>query len=340
MRPREVALALCVVLLWGGSFTVIKLGLQDVPPMLLGALRYLLSAFPALLWFARPRVPWRWWLAYGFSVGVGQFALLFWAVRLGLPAGVASVALQTQAFFTMLFAAAFLGEALRPAMVSGLLIAAAALALLVQPALSGSAAISPWAHVLVLGAASCWAASNIVLRKAARATPGFDMMAFIVWTSLIPPLPFALLSWATGERVAWHGAWPQLSGLAWASVLYLAVGGTLLGNGIFSWLLTRYPAGRIASFTLLVPVAGLGIAVLGTGETLSTTQWLACGLVVLGLVVSVGPRGVFRGVAAAAPRTPPTRHGPTSLPHASLPCSRPSPNPSPSPSASCSPRCR
>lgn len=286
MQPREVALALAVVLLWGGSFTVIKLGLQDVPPMLLGALRYLLSAFPAVLWFARPRVPWRWWIAYGLTVGVGQFALLFWAVRLGLPAGVASVALQTQAFFTMVFAAAFLGEALRPRQVAGLLVAAAGLALVAQPALHQAGAVAPWAYVLVLGAAASWAASNIVLRKAAEGSTDFDQMAFIVWTSLVPPLPFALLSWLLGEPVEWNGALPQLSGMGWLSVAYLAVGGTLLGNGIFSALLTRYPAGRIASFTLLVPLVGLSTASLATGESLLSIQWGGCGLVVLGLCVA------------------------------------------------------
>lgn len=301
MQPREVALALGVVLLWGGSFTVIKVGLHDVPPMLLGALRYLLSAFPALLWFARPRVPWRWWVAYGLTVGVGQFALLFWAVRLGLPAGVASVALQTQAFFTMLFAALFLREPLRRRQLAGLVLAAAGLALLAQPALHGADAVSPWAYVLVLGAAACWALSNIVLRKAAASVPRFDLMAFIVWTGLVPVLPFALLSWASGEVVAWQGLVPRLQPLGWLAVAYLAFGGTLLGNGIFSWLLTRYPAGRIASFTLLVPVAGLTVANVAGGESLGGLQWFGCGLVTMGLVVTMRN--------PAARRTPGERDG-------------------------------
>lgn len=289
MLPRDLALALGVILLWGGSFTVIKLGLQDIPPMLLGALRYLLSAFPALLWFARPKVPWRWWLAYGVTVGVGQFAFLFWAVRMGLPAGVASVALQMQAFFTALFAAIFLGEPLRGHQFAGLLLAVLGLGLLMQPALQAGDAISPFAYPLVLAAAASWAASNIVLRKAAKSVVDFDLMAFIVWTSLVPPLPFALLSLMLGERVEWHGVWPVLSGAAWLAVGYLAIGGTLLGNGLFSHLLTKYPAGRIASLTLMVPVAGLSIATLVAGETLTGQQWTACGLVCMALVITMWP---------------------------------------------------
>jgi len=299
MQRRDIGLALLVVLLWGGSFTVIQLGLRDVPPMLLGALRYLLSAFPALLWFARPKVPWRWWLAYGLTVGVGQFAFLFWAVRVGLPAGAASVALQMQALFTLLFAAAFLREPLHRKQIAGLLIAAGGLALLAQPALVGGASMSPWAYPLALAAAASWAASNIVLRKAASSVARFDLMAFIVWTSLVPPLPFAALSLALGESAAWHMFWPDLGAMAWFCVAYLAFGGTLLGNGIFSHLLTKYPAGRVASLTLLVPVAGLSIAAFVMGETLGPQQWLACGLVGLGLLVTMRT-GVRRvGIGAA-----------------------------------------
>lgn len=289
MQPRELLLALAVVLLWGGSFTVIKLGLQDMPPMLLGALRYLLSALPAVLWFARPQVPLRWWVAYGLTVGVGQFALLFGSVRLGMPAGVASVVLQTQAFFTMLFAAALLGERVLPSGLAGLALAAAGLGLLVQPTFHAGGAISPWAYLLAVAAAASWAASNIVLRKAQGSVERFDLMAFIVWTSLIPPLPFAALSVALGERIAWQGIWPDLSGMAWLSVAYLAIGGTLVGNGIFSHLVTKYPVGRVASLTLLVPVAGLSIAMFVAGETLSGQQWLACSLVCLALVLTLRP---------------------------------------------------
>ncbi|MCI5067534.1 EamA family transporter, partial [Acidovorax sp.] len=53
LRPRDLCLALLVILVWGLNFAVIKVGVADIPPMLLGALRYLLAAFPALL-FVRP----------------------------------------------------------------------------------------------------------------------------------------------------------------------------------------------------------------------------------------------------------------------------------------------
>ena len=80
MAPRDLMLALVVIVVWGMNFVVIKTGLQDMPPMLLGALRFMLVVFPAVLFIKRPNVPLRWLLAYGLTISLGQFAFLFYAV--------------------------------------------------------------------------------------------------------------------------------------------------------------------------------------------------------------------------------------------------------------------
>ncbi|MGO4395148.1 EamA family transporter [Variovorax sp. M-6] len=289
IRPRDLLLAFVLVVTWGASFTVIKLGLGDVPPMLLGCLRYLLSAFPALFFFERPRIARRWWLAYGLTVGVGQFALLFLAVMLGLPAGIASVALQAQAFFTLILARFFLGETIRWIQWAGMAMACLGLWLLMAPISHGMNEITPAAFALVLGAAASWAASNVVLKQAKQAVrhpERFDILGFIVWTSLIPPLPFAMLSWGLGEVPS---AWSAISGITltgWASILYLAWGGTLLGNGIFSKLLARYPVARVAPLTLLVPILGLCIAWFVLGEQIDARQYAGCAIIMAGLVTA------------------------------------------------------
>ena len=109
MSPKDLLLALVVIIVWGLNFVVIKIGLHDMPPMLLGALRFMLAAFPAILFIRRPQIPLRWLLAYGLTISLGQFAFLFYAMSVGMPAGLASLVLQSQAFFTLLFAALFLG---------------------------------------------------------------------------------------------------------------------------------------------------------------------------------------------------------------------------------------
>lgn len=110
MRPRDLCLALLVIVVWGLNFAVIKVGVADVPPMLLGALRYLLAAFPALLFVKPPKVPLRLYLLYGMTMAVAQFALLFTAIHIGMPSGLASLVLQAQSFFTLLLAAWWLRE--------------------------------------------------------------------------------------------------------------------------------------------------------------------------------------------------------------------------------------
>ncbi|WP_372868578.1 EamA family transporter, partial [Pseudomonas sp.] len=130
MSPKDLLLALVVIIVWGLNFVVIKIGLHDMPPMLLGALRFMLAAFPAVLFIKRPQIPLRWLLLYGLTISLGQFAFLFYAMSVGMPAGLASLVLQSQAFFTLLFAALFLGERLRLANLFGLLVAAAGLLLI------------------------------------------------------------------------------------------------------------------------------------------------------------------------------------------------------------------
>ncbi|MCY0536320.1 O-acetylserine/cysteine exporter, partial [Klebsiella pneumoniae] len=86
-------------------FVVIKVGLDGLPPMLLGGLRFVLVLFPAIFFIKRPQLPWRWLLAYGTTISLGQFAFLFEAMGNGMPPGLASLVLQSQAFFTLFFAA-------------------------------------------------------------------------------------------------------------------------------------------------------------------------------------------------------------------------------------------
>ena len=124
MSARDLAFALLVILLWGLNFVVIKIGLDSLPPMLLGATRFTLAAIPAIFFIRRPQVPLRWLVAYGLTISFGQFAFLFSAMDNGMPAGLASLVLQSQAFFTLLLAALLLSEKVRAHNLIGLLVAA------------------------------------------------------------------------------------------------------------------------------------------------------------------------------------------------------------------------
>jgi len=280
MSPKDLLLALVVIIVWGLNFVVIKVGLHDMPPMLLGALRFMLAAFPAILFVRRPQIPLRWLLAYGLTISLGQFAFLFYAMSVGMPAGLASLVLQSQAFFTLLFAALLLGERLRMANLFGLLVAAGGLLLI---GLQGDRLMTIAGFFLTIGAASMWALGNIVTRRLGKV----NLVGLVVWGSLVPPLPFLALSWLLEGPEAIEAA---LRGISLDSILvliYLAFGATILGYGLWSRLLSRYPASQVAPFSLLVPVVGLTSSALLLDERLGPLQVLGALLVMLGLLINV-----------------------------------------------------
>jgi len=283
MTPRDLLLALLVVVVWGVNFVVIKAGVSELPPLLLGALRFVTAAFPAVLLFRRPDVPLRLLLAYGLTISVGQFAFLFTAIHVGMPSGLASLVLQSQAFFTMLFAAVWLKETWRRSQLGGLVLAACGLVLI------GSAhgvSMPLGGFLLTLLAASMWAAGNIVTREIGRHGP-VDMQALVVWASLVPPLPFLLLSLLIEGPTAIAQSLGAFSLQSAAAIAYLAWVATLLGYGIWSRLLSRYPANQVAPFSLLVPVVGLTTGWLVYGEELQPVHFAGGALLMAGLAVNL-----------------------------------------------------
>ncbi|MCB1888692.1 MAG: EamA family transporter [Rhodocyclaceae bacterium] len=283
MKPSDLALALVVVVVWGLNFVVIKAGVAEVPPLLLGALRFLAAALPAVAFFRAPRLPLRFYLAYGMTIAVGQFAFLFTAIHIGMPSGLASLVLQSQAFFTMLFAAVCLKESWRGSQLAGLVLAAGGLALI------GSAhgTSMPLAGFLMtLAAAVSWGIGNIVSRGLAKHGP-VNLLAFMVWASLVPPLPFLALSLLIEGPEAIVSALAGFSLRSGLAVLYLAWAATLLGYGLWSHLMSRYPANQVAPFPLLVPLVGLTAGWLVYDEALLPVHFAGGGLLMLGLVVNL-----------------------------------------------------
>ncbi|CAG9190706.1 cysteine/O-acetylserine exporter EamA [Paraburkholderia tropica] len=299
MSPKDLLLALVVVLAWGVNFVVIKVGLHGVPPLLLGALRFMLAAFPAILFVKRPKLPLRWLLAYGATISFGQFAFLFTAMYVGMPAGLASVVLQAQAFFTLVFAAMFLGERFRAQNVIGLLIAAGGLALIglqsTAAAGVGAQTMTAAGFILTLCAACMWALGNIVTKKVGKV----DLVGLVVWASLIPPLPFLVLSYFMEGPQRIETALEGIGMTSIGAIVYLAFIATILGYSLWSRLLSKYPASQVAPFSLLVPIVGLAAAALLLGERLTGAQIGGAALVMAGLAVNVFGGWVRQRLVAA-----------------------------------------
>lgn len=284
LSARHIITALIVIFLWGMNFVVIKIGLKGIPPFLLGALRFMLVAFPAILFLPRPKVPLKWLLAYALTISLGQFAFLFSAMAVGMPAGLASLVLQAQAFFTVGFSALVFGDKLRAANLLGMLIASIGLALLGSASLANSAS-----HVTLLGfalticAAICWASGNVISKKIGPTA----VLSLVAWSALVPVLPFFMLSvWFEGPDVITH----SLSNLSLSSILtlvYLAFAATLIGYTLWGRLLASLPTHMVAPLTLMVPVVGLTAAWVLLDEALQTSQILGAAIVMCGLLINV-----------------------------------------------------
>jgi O-acetylserine/cysteine efflux transporter len=301
LAGRDFAAALGVVLIWGSNFVAMKWALQSLTPFQLGAGRYLFAVMPLILVIRPPRLPWRLVALYGLLQGVGQFGLLFLALRYGMTAALASVLLQTQVFFTALFGLALLGERLSRPQLTGLVIAALALLCFgLNYAGRDSVGGGMVSFILCLGGAAMWAASNIVVRRARETVPDFNVAAFMVWSSLTPILPFFALSLAFDPPSA-RGTWMHLGWPTWAALGYLGWCSTILAYALWTGLLKRHPANRVAPFSLGVPLVGVlaGMALLG--EAVTPWQWAGIALVLLSLCcVMLGGRRLFRPAAPAA----------------------------------------
>ncbi|MEJ7668145.1 MAG: EamA family transporter [Casimicrobiaceae bacterium] len=286
LAPRDLALTLAIVALWGFSFVPIKLGLRELPPFALAAFRFLFAAVPLVFFIKPPQMPWRYVVAYGFVIGVCQFGLLFLGMNLGMPAGLSSLVIQVQIFFTIGLAIAFLGDRLHRQNLIGAAIATVGVVLLGAYKLIGGPTATLIGFVLVLFAALAWAIGNVIAKRAAGAHDD-DMFALVVWSSLIPPLPLAALSYVfEGGAAAWHAV-ANASAFTWGCVLFLAWGATLFGFASWAGLLHRYPTALISPFALLIPVAGLASGALFLGESLAPMQMLGVALVFGGLAENV-----------------------------------------------------
>ena len=286
LSPRDLALTLAVVTLWGYTFVPIKVALAEVPPFALAALRFFLAAVPMVFFVRPPAMPWRNVVAYGIAIGVCQFGLLFLGLKLGMPAGLSSLVIQFQVFFTIGLAVAFAGDRMLRHNIVGGAIAAAGMIVLAAYKVAGGLTGTFVGFALVVAAAFAWAVGNIIAKRGAG-DHGADMFALTVWSSLVPPLPLAALAFVfEGGWVAAHAV-ASMSLLAWGCVLVMSYGATLFGFGSWNALLHRYPTALISPFGLLIPVSGLVSGALFLGESLAPAQAAGVALVFAGLVVNV-----------------------------------------------------
>lgn len=256
-------------------------------------MRYLFAAVPLVFFLPKPNVPWRHMIVYGMAMGFVQFGLLYPAIKLGLPAGLASLVMQSQAFFTLALAVVFLGERPLPSQIVGAIVAFGGLAVIGVERMTAAALIP-----LLMGVGSAIARPAATSSIAASAV---NAVSFVAWTSLVPVLPLVLLSLVVeGPDAIAEGLRNATPTMALV-VIYMAYGATIVGAGIWSYLLLRYPAGTVAPFSLLVPIVGFVSAYLAFAEHITVFEVVGAALVIIGLMLNVfGRRLSFSRVSSGA----------------------------------------
>ena len=278
MSSFHTLLAVLATILWGFTFVAIKIGLGEFPPLLFAALRFMVVAIPAMVFVPRHGIPWRWIIAVGLAMGAFQYGLLYIGMEKGMPTGLSSLIIQSQALFTLLLSTWILQDVPRRQQWLGVGFALAGMATI---AFDRGGHTPLLGLLLVLGAALSWSVGNICI-KMAKVANGFRLFA---WMSVVPPIPLLALS-AVFESGQWQ-ALRSLTPLGIGAILYTSLIASLLCFGFWAYLVQHYSPNRVAPFSLLVPIFGLGFAVVLLDDTLSQTEMLGAGLVFLGLCLTI-----------------------------------------------------
>ncbi|ROT26072.1 EamA family transporter [Micromonospora sp. HM5-17] len=288
MPARHVLLAVLTSVIWGLNFIAIHASLEHFPPLFLAGLRFLVVAIPTVLLVPRPAVATRWLVAYGLGFGTVQFIGLYLGMAAGLPAGLASLVLQSSAPFSVVLGALLLRERITPGRIVGVAVAVLGLAL-VGVSRGSAGAWGPFLLVVLGGLG--WAVGNLASRQAAAPNP----LHLTLWMSVVPPLPLFTISLVAegpgriGDAVV--GSFSAAAVPAWLGLAYTVLLGTVLGTAIWVWLMARHAVSTVAPFSMLVPVTGLlaGWAFLG-----EVPAWLELvgGVLVIGGVLWASTRSV------------------------------------------------
>ena len=285
MSLAHLVLLVLVVVIWGLAFVATRLALDDFSPSELTALRFLIAALPAAF-VARPRIGVRALVLIGLTLFTGQFLFQFFGIAAGMPPGLASIVVQTQALFTILFAALALREWPTRRQWIGSALACAGLGLI---ATTVGRDLTATSLCLTGISAVSWGLGNVLVKR----LPPVDTLNLMVWLSLVPPGPsLALAALLDGPRGLWRSL-PAASWLGLGAALYLGLIATIVAYAIWGRLLRRYPAATVAPFALLVPFVAAYASSLAFGERFGPIRLSGMALVLLGLAVIVA-RGTAR----------------------------------------------
>ena len=274
-------LALLVAVFWGLAFVATRIGLDELSPPQLAAARFLVAAMPVLV-VARPQAPWSALAAVGMTLFAGQFLFQFFGIAAGMPPGLASIVVQSQALFTIALAALLLRERPTGRQATGLLIGVAGLAA-IAATVGGDLTVA--GLTLTLVSPVSFAIGNLLWKRLPPSAP----LELVAWLSLVPPIPALAVALALDGVDGIAAAVTSVSWRGGAAVVYLGAVATVWSYAIWGDLLRRHPTAVVTPFALLVPFVAAVSSALVFGERFGPMRLAGMALVLAGLAVIVLP---------------------------------------------------
>jgi O-acetylserine/cysteine efflux transporter len=286
MSIAHIALAVLIAAIWGFNFVAIKTGLESLSPLTFCFVRFFLASIPIIFFIKPPKVPFNIIALYGIFTFGGQFIFLFIGMKLGVTAGLASLLLQSQVFFTILFAIIFLKESINGWQIIGAFLAFSGIAH-IGFKLHGSAFFLGF--LLVIAAAISWGLGNLIVKT----VKNVNMVALVVWGSFIawPLLLLIAIVFDGPSKIIYD--FRHISLLGSSAIFYIVYLSTLFGFGAWSWLIKKYSLVTVAPFALLVPIFGMASSALITGEPFQSWKIIGTALIIAGLSLGVLFRRFF-----------------------------------------------
>jgi O-acetylserine/cysteine efflux transporter len=277
MKPADICLAVLVAVIWGLAFVASRIALDEFSPPLMTALRFAVAAVPCLF-VRKPKVSWPLLIAISLTLFLGQFLAQAYGIAHGVPVGLSSVIVQSQALFTIAFAVIAFREMPTPAQTLG--VAVAAIGLLMICGTVGYD-FSAGAFAVLMISPISFAIGNLLLRRA-REVPMFDLFA---WLCLVPPLPLlALALVADGPQAIWYSL-IHMSLTGFSCTVALGAISTSIAYWLWGRLLRDYSAAQVVPFALLVPFVGAAASTIVFGERFGPLRLAGMVIVVCGIAV-------------------------------------------------------
>lgn len=286
MNFKSIALSLLVILIWGVNFSVIKFGLEELPPLLFSSLRFFIVAIPAVFFIPFPKTSVWNVLGVGVFLGVLKFSFLFIAMKADASAGISSLLLQAQVIFTIILSMFIFKEKVSSSQLIGMIIAFIGFGFFF---FSVNINITLLGATLILCAAIFWSISNVIMKQ----IKNVNLLYFIVWVSLIPPVPLFIFSYIfeTHEPLT---LLLNSSIKTWASLAYTGYVSTLVAFAIWGWLLKNYNSAVVTPFALIIPVVGIISSNILLNEQLSNIEYIGAILILFGLFILVLGNRIYK----------------------------------------------